>query len=628
MTEALTDNGYTCVRHSHDAVNTGMTTHISHDIKQHKYTAMWVEYPLKGQHVRPRRWFAYMSQLCVWANLCLGIGIQFILFGSTGKKWEDPQLQVMMSENKLHVSKHRLCHYGIKIDPFQSEPSGTCFATASTIPIKGHPCLCKIKFEDHKIDWNTPATSSQSNLKLKATVAMGRAILGDCRITQEKEKGPMRIAPDSNSNAVDTNPTFTTDSPGDQRKKLRDRCKDIEASAHKVIVDSDQAGLEPALLAESAFPTEGRERQKVKEKARKLLGLEPNRKKYVIEEHYDDCGSDLSGLGPDVLAFMADYLVELESSDSESEFDTESSNLISNLHVWWLKGSEAASMPGIGPQASTTRICSTFLELQSTLAAMEAGDDIVELCGGVSRITKVCVRRHLKSGGNYDLVTGCDLNTREGQRQFLDYLEVHRPLVVVMGPTCTPFGPWSNLNKVLHYDSWLKSYHNAAPHGRFCGRVALIQIRNGRFFVNEQPFPSNLYEEPPWSIVVKDPTVVHTVIHQCMTGQVGATGRPVKKPTGFVANHFLLLSFLFKFICDGSHEHDHLEGGIATRAAQVYTWKLAAAIADGICALKKHLLKAGKRIGTSMPAYPEMGSGPGDEPQADPEAWRKCPGCR
>ena len=500
MTEALTDSGLTCTRHSHDAVNTGMTTSISHDIKQHKYGAVWVEFPFKGQHVKPRKWFAHMSQLCLWANLCFGIGIQFIVFGGTGTKWNDPQLQVLMTDGKLQIAKHRLCHFGIKIDQFQPEPSGTCFATASTIPVKSLPCVCKVRFEDHKIDWNTPSTSSQSNLKLKATVAIGRAILGDCSLSPKIPLAtePMRTAPDSNPNRINT----YTVSPQEERKRLQERCKSIEASVCRIAVEDDQAAT---LLAESAFPTEGRERQKIKEKARKLLGIEPNKKQYVIEDHFDDCGSDLSGLGPDIFIYLADILEELDSSDSEPDFDNEANDLVTNLHTWWLRGSEAATtMPGLGPQASTTRTCSTFVELESILATMESGDDIVELCGGVERITKVCVRRHLKSGGNFDLVTGCDLNTKEGQRQFLYYLENAKLLVVVMGPTCTPFGPWANLNKVLHYDSWLKSYHQAAPHGRFCARVALTQMRNGRYFVNEQPFPSNLYEEPPWPLVVAD----------------------------------------------------------------------------------------------------------------------------
>ena len=245
MTEALTDSGFTCIRHSHNAINTGMTTSTSHDIKQHKYGAVWVEFPLKGQHVKQRKWFAHMSQLCVWANLCYALGIQFILFGSTGSKWDDPQLQVLMTDGKLHIAKHRLCHFGIKIDQFQTEPSGTCFATASTIPVKSHPCLCKVRFEDHKIDWNTPPTSSQCNLKLKAAVALGRAILGECSL-RSAETGPVRTAPDSTNNST-FSITPTNNSADSDYKRLQERCKSIEASPHRIAVEDDQAGLEPVL---------------------------------------------------------------------------------------------------------------------------------------------------------------------------------------------------------------------------------------------------------------------------------------------------------------------------------------------------------------------------------------------
>ncbi len=197
-----------------------------------------------------------------------------------------------------------------------------------------------------------------------------------------------------------------------------------------------------------------------------------------------------------------------------------------------------------------------------------------------------------------------------------------------MAPTCKPFGPWSNLNRVRNHAGWLRSYQEAAPHGRFRGRVALIQMKIGRYFINEQPFPSYLYDEPPWPTVVKDPSVVHTVIHQCMTGQVGPNGNLVKKPTGFVANHRLLRSGLFKFICDGSHQHDQLEDGDATRKAQVWTWTLARGVADGISALTKDLLRPAPK--STCPA--ENGSGPGDatadEVAAAAEPWRKCHGCR
>ena len=51
----------------------------------------------------------------------------------------------------------------------------------------------------------------------------------------------------------------------------------------------------------------------------------------------------------------------------------------------------------------------------------------------------------------------------------------------------------------------------------------------------------------------------------------------------------------------------------------------------GIGALKEHLLKqaqADRKIGPSLPTYPEIGSGPGDEAPAITETWRDCPGCR
>ena len=112
-----------------------------------------------------------------------------------------------------------------------------------------------------------------------------------------------------------------------------------------------------------------------------------------------------------------------------------------------------------------------------------------------------------------------------------------------------------------------------------------------------------------------------------MTGQVGPYRNLVNEPTGLVANHRLLLSGLFKFICDGSRQHDQLEGGDATHKAQVWTWTLARGVADGISALKKDLLRPAP---SSM--FPETGTGPGDATSEDvvaaQESWKDCPGCK
>ena len=81
----------------------------------------------------------------------------------------------------------------------------------------------------------------------------------------------------------------------------------------------------------------------------------------------------------------------------------------------------------------------------------------------------------------------------------------------------------------------------------------------------------------------------------------------MKKTTGFVANNRLLLSGLLKFICDGSHQHNQLEGGDASRNAQVWTRTLARGVDDGISSLKKDLFRPAL---SSM--CPEAGTGPGD----------------
>ena len=145
---------------------------------------------------------------------------------------------------------------------------------------------------------------------------------------------------------------------------------------------------------------------------------------------------------------------------------------------------------------------------------MESGIDIIELCGGEARTSTIAVRRHMNTGRNYDIVTNCNLNDPAQQAAVTQYIRTYRPLVAIMAPTCTPFGPMANFNWHRNYDTWLRSYNDAAPHGRFCGEVALLMMELNRYFLNEQPFPSMLYDEPPWPTVRAHPDVTQEVVHQ------------------------------------------------------------------------------------------------------------------
>ena len=143
--------------------------------------------------------------------------------------------------------------------------------------------------------------------------------------------------------------------------------------------------------------------------------------------------------------------------------------------------------------------------------SMDSGIDVVELCGGAGRVSRIAIRRHLKTGENFDLVTHCDLNDKRTQDDVEYYITTYKPLVIVMAPSCTPFGAWARYNYYANYQGWLKSYQEAAPHGRFCGRMALKQTNQSRYWLNEQPEGSWLYYEAPWPEVINHPSTVSIV---------------------------------------------------------------------------------------------------------------------
>ena len=86
--------------------------------------------------------------------------------------------------------------------------------------------------------------------------------------------------------------------------------------------------------------------------------------------------------------------------------------------------------------------------------AIGPGKDIAELCGGVARATTLAVRRSLRAGQNFDLITGVDLNNRGDQELTKNRIDRHHVLVKVEAPTCGPFGPMGRFVKYVTPDAW------------------------------------------------------------------------------------------------------------------------------------------------------------------------------
>ena len=251
--------------------------------------------------------------------------------------------------------------------------------------------------------------------------------------------------------------------------------------------------------------------------------------------------------------------------------------------------------------------------------------DIVEIWGGSARISTLYVRKRLKVGKNFDLVTKSDLNDPYQQQLVVQYFIDHKPLVAVMSPQCPVFGFHTNMNCQLTPEGLEHRCQTTAPHGPFCGELALLQERNQRFFLLVQRKGSWLYEDHPWNIFGCLPTVFCITIHQCMLGQLGPNNLPAKKPTELVANRGKLLEPFANCRCDGSHTHDCLDGGRA-KTCERWPLELAKRICDGIILLNAQLQ-------TSFPdthqAFPAIGIDTSEHSgAAADEACRRCPGCR
>jgi hypothetical protein len=346
-----------------------------------------------------------------------------------------------------------------------------------------------------------------------------------------------------------------------------------------------------------------------------------------VEDHHDDCGHDLTGLqGIEELAFNSNNFDDGNSTDSGEENadpDHWLHRLSHSLTMWSIRGSEAEDEAP--PQPAFCFIAADASEMITMLSGTPQhwGVDIVEVCGGAARTTYLCVRRQLTSGHNFELLTGCDLNDIRTQVIVWGYFDVARPLVTVMAPTCSPFGPFGRLNRVMAPDGWRASYDNAAPHGRFCGHLALRQSINHRYYLNEQPQGSTLYQEPPWPQVRAREDSQAIVFHQCMVGQRARCGRLARKSTELVANHPKLLKHFENLKCNGRHEHADLTSGACT-SCRVWTWDMCGRISQGIVDVLKEELAATNR------AYPNIAVGDPAPAGADAGdlSWRKCPGCR
>ena len=92
--------------------------------------------------------------------------------------------------------------------------------------------------------------------------------------------------------------------------------------------------------------------------------------------------------------------------------------------------------------------CFHSIESEDAFASLTTGRslDVMEFFAGKAGVTKVCIRRRMRTGPVVDLVYGFDLSSKKERDAWIKYVKQNRPKVVIMGPPCTHFGSFANLN--------------------------------------------------------------------------------------------------------------------------------------------------------------------------------------
>ena len=303
---------------------------------------------------------------------------------------------------------------------------------------------------------------------------------------------------------------------------------------------------------EQSYPTENAIRQKEK----KAKGHVAKVKIKIVEQHNDDCGTDLTPL-----------LIELKNLNGPDQ-KAHYGNLLDDQFFMSLRdfrgcflGSDCIEPPADWQDAAIHGV--EDFSFYSERCRKVAPVQVVELFGGKGLTTYLLAKHfNVNTGINFELRAGIDL-TRKRDLDFLyHYIKVNRPKMVIMAPPCVGYCSWGRVNEKINPETWARSRALSVHTASVSGNVAQMQVQRGDGFLVEQPKGSGLYQEKEW-LALKD--VIHTVIvDQCMTGlrMLKPPYLPVRKRTEIKGFPGMILQFLHGLECDGGHQH-----------AQIGKWK-------------------------------------------------------
>ena len=585
------------------------------DLKQLRYVFVWLDLQMPKVFCGQPRYSQVLERLRTVLMTAKRNSIPIFVASNRHDAWETDKVQHLVQLCGLQESRHQWCALGINAT-LSSDKSSVVHRIASLPALQDTPCRCppdiphvnevalikqisahrrgeaEQQFVQCMIATALPQATRELELESK-NPADSKQTVGTADDDDDDDEGQEFNFPVHDA-VSSTEPLHETDT--------RHQCP----SCHLVMFSAHCQMCETELTM--AYPTE----ERLAAAERRKRGILPKRKKKEVEQHFDDCG---------------DSLKPLNLSDSDESEENEPPGLSQSLSCWSINGSSTAESPEI--TGNSYLAC----DIEEMLDILERhpgepwpwGVEIVEICGGRGLTSWFVVKRRLRSGHNFDIVTGTDLTNPATQRKVCEYVDLVKPLVIVMAPICAPYSPLGRLNQVINQDAWHRSLSVASPIAKHCGVLAKRQLEGNRHFLVEQPVGSTLFQVQPWPAVVKDSRSLSLTFDQCQVGQT-AFGYPAKKRTELIASARELLEPFVGKTCPGNHSHQVLTGAAASQA-QRWPVEMCQRIAFGIEQLVRNELKC-IRDSKMQVAYPSIASGTSDAPedQGD-ESWRKCRGC-
>ena len=468
---------------------------------------------------------------------------------------------------------------------------------------------------------------------------------------------------------------------------------------NSVAESSELTSLQPEAIGTETnaetYPTEQAIRQKVarqkvkEELAEKGLTKEEikkatKRKPQQQEDHHDDCGSDTGPIEDakeralltstfdidDAVAysyfdnisdgeeednwedmvrdseFCFAYLLGSEVDEDSEEFlrrppnatHVDSENLLNYLAQDGQKSTvnfvAHFSPKGFGPQSDQN-------------GGPDGAIHLLEVFGGEGGATKIAIRRKFRTGQVFDLVCGMDLTTERDQRTLKEYVHRYKPLMIAAGPPCTAFANLSRINRKRYPEQWRRSREIGEKLARLTAELCWIQIRNGRYFLVENPASSDLFTLPEFEQLSHAPGVNGVIFPQCALGLQTPEGMPVRKSTCILTNSKEVLHQFDDLECT-HEEHGAIVGSYQgqkrSALAQVWPTEMCRRIVEGIAQIIRRIRKDGElayvaessELSSLQPdaadaCFPTQGGGKGrskGKPRLYPEGVVfDCPAC-